>query len=109
MSGTMQKYVVPGLETVGGAASQFVAPGNPIGLGLMGNGIGQLTGGGMGGGPMGGPMGQPNVGNRLLQNFMPKQPNVVGGPAGGSMGGNQLQNFLPMISQLMSKGGFGGK
>lgn len=45
----IQKYVIPGLETVGGGVSEFFAPGNPIGIGLMGSGIGQLAGGAAGG------------------------------------------------------------
>lgn len=48
MGGASSK-IVPGLEAVGGAVSEFFAPGNPIGLGLMGSGIGQLAGGAAGG------------------------------------------------------------
>lgn len=48
-SASVGKYVVPGLETAIGAGSQFFAPGNPVGLGLMGAGAGQLAGGAAGG------------------------------------------------------------
>lgn len=49
MGHTLQKYILPGLEMAGGAASEVVAPGNPIGIGLMGSGAGQLAGGAVGG------------------------------------------------------------
>jgi len=45
----LTKYVIPGLETVGGGVSEIFAPGNPIGLSLMGSGVGQLAGGAAGG------------------------------------------------------------
>ena len=34
------KYIIPGLETVGGAVSEYFAPGNPAGTALIGQGIG---------------------------------------------------------------------
>jgi len=50
MSGSsIQKYVIPGAETAIGVGSEIIAPGNPIGLGLAGSGIGQLAGGAAGG------------------------------------------------------------
>lgn len=72
MGGAITKYVVPGMETLGGAVSQFFAPGNPIGLSMMGSGVGQLAGGTMG------PAGQ-SIGGALG--------GLGGGLAGGAMGG----------------------
>jgi hypothetical protein len=43
------KYVIPGLMTAIGVGSEVVAPGNPIGLGLAGSGVGALAGGAAGG------------------------------------------------------------
>lgn len=63
------KYVIPGIETVVGGVSEFFAPGNPIGVGLMGSGIGQLAGG-----AAGGSQGQ-NLGG------------LLGGLGGGALGG----------------------
>lgn len=60
MGGAITKYILPGLETAGGIGSEIVAPGNPIGLGLAGSGIGQLAGraaGGSSGQAMGGGIG----------------------------------------------------
>ncbi|HUO03668.1 MAG TPA: hypothetical protein VMU16_00595 [Candidatus Binataceae bacterium] len=42
-------YIVNGLKTVGGAASEYFAPGNPMGLSMMGSGIGGMTGQAAGG------------------------------------------------------------
>src|SRR5271166_194881 len=58
------KYVVPGLLTALGVGSEVVAPGNPVGLGLAGSGIGSLAGG-----AAGGPSGE-----------------AIGGSAGGLLG-----------------------
>lgn len=49
MGDIITKYVIPGLEVAGGAVSEVFAPGNPVGLGLMANGTGQLAGGAAGG------------------------------------------------------------
>lgn len=64
------KYVIPGLMTAIGVGSEVVAPGNPVGLGLAGSGIGSLAGG-----AAGGPSGE-----------------SIGGAAGGllGMGGGML-------------------
>jgi hypothetical protein len=47
--GILTQYVLPGLEAVGGAVSEYFAPGNPIGTSLLGSGVGQLAGGAAGG------------------------------------------------------------
>lgn len=47
MSNVIQKYAIPGLETVGGAASEFFAPGNPAGIAAITGGATQLAGNAM--------------------------------------------------------------
>jgi hypothetical protein len=82
MGGAVQKYVIPGLMAAGGAVSEVFAPGNPIGLSMVGSGVGQLAGEGIGqlaGGPAGNKLGQ-SLGGAL-------GPLYYGMPGGGLTGG----------------------
>lgn len=95
MSGSaIQKYLLPGLETGAGIGSQFIAPGNPIGLGLAGSGIGQLAGGAMGG-PMGQQMGAGLGG-------------LAGGAAGGALGSMGPAGIPGLSSALSSNPALAG-
>ncbi len=72
MSGAITKYVMPGLQTLGGAASEFFAPGNPAGIAGITGGVSQIAGNALGGG--GGPASSPGAMN----------PFAVGGASSGS-------------------------
>lgn len=82
----MQNYVIPGLQTVGGAVSEFFAPGNPIGSQQLAQGISRFAGEAAGGpaGPTGavtpGSMGTPSLattGAALPSTLGPNSTSVV--------------------------------
>jgi hypothetical protein len=88
--------IVNGLKLVGGGASEIIAPGNPIGIGLMGSGIGGLAGqaaGGNTGGSIGSMLGGMG-GSFAGGGFDPTSMMSGGGSAGG--------NFDPGAAMGMS-------
>lgn len=97
---SIQKYVIPSVETVGGAVSQIFAPGNPIGLSMMGSGIGQLAGGSQGktgqslGGSLGGMLGGMGGGGSLFGG---------GSPSAGGGFAMPGQSGAPSISQMQGQ------
>lgn len=99
MSGNaVQRYVIPGAETAIGVGSEIVAPGNPIGLGLAGSGIGQLAGGAAGG----------NKG-QALGGALGGVAGGLGGGLGGNAGMGSLLGGNPLSGALGSLlGGMGG-
>lgn len=94
----LMKYVLPALETVGGGVSEFFAPGNPIGIGLMGSGVGQLAGGAAGGNSgqaMGGALGGlAGLGGGLFG----------GSSLAGLFGGGAANQDAPMAAALTNTG-----
>lgn len=86
MGSGFSRTILPGAETIIGLGSQFFAPGNPIGLGLAGSGIGQLAGG-----AAGGPQGQ-----------------ALGGGLGGLAGGLWGAGGTPGMGSLASLFGMSG-
>lgn len=119
MSSTIQKYVIPGLETLGGAASQLFAPGNPIGIGMMGNGVGQLAGGAGGGnsgqalggglgGLLGGLGGMMGGGTALPTGFTPTPSGAPPGVAQAMQQNPALAGINPNMVTAMSGGPMNG-
>lgn len=103
MGSSMSKYVLPGLETAAGVGTEIIAPGNPIGLGLMGSGVGQLAGGAAGGnkgqtlggllgGLAGGGYGM--TGAPGMSNGMSSLSSLFGGGA-GNVGASAASNAIP--------------
>jgi hypothetical protein len=99
MGDSMGKYVIPGLMTAAGAASEVVAPGNPIGLGVMGSGVGQLAGG-----AAGGSRGQALGGG--LGGLAGLGGGLVGG--GGLTGGGGLSGMMSNLNPANAGFGTGG-
>lgn len=120
----LTSYVLPGLETVGGAVSEFFFPGNPIGLGLMGSGIGQLAGragggskgqaiGGLGGGALGGLGGLFGGASGLFGGGASAATDAYPGPTatavdGGGFTGPAASSSGGGLSSLFGGGGSGG-
>jgi len=110
MGAAVSKYVIPSIETVGGGVSEFFFPGNPIGIGLMGSGIGQLAGGGAGGdkgqsigGSLGGLLGMGAGMSGMFGGSAGGSGGLAGLFGGGGSGGNADQ-FAPMAAAIGNSG-----
>lgn len=93
-------YLTGGLQTALGLGSQAIAPGNPIGLSMMGNGVGQIANNAAGGLPGGfatpGTAGTPSIPQMtpMLPPYI--NPSQIGGVSTAQAG---QPNWLSMLGQ----------
>ena len=102
------KYIIPGLETVGGAVSEYFAPGNPAGTALIGQGIGGFTGGGSSSGGAASPLtnvdqaAQGNYGSGSSSGGLASALPTLGTSGGGSALANALSAGAGALPNLLS-------
>jgi hypothetical protein len=104
MSDAIQKYVVPGIETVGGAASELFAPGNPAGIAAMTSGATGLVGGAAGGGATGSTApNASNANNSWNTSFNPTA-NPYGISSGTDPAGGGIMGAVASLAPLAGQG-----